>query len=185
MLAIREKPCYDSFVGWRWQSRWRNPKLRLDKADINMAKKQGQVEGGAVEQPVVEQAAVEQPVAGPNYTLTYRRDHPSNRCSYGIAGVKGIVVFDFSMFADGKAPATITLDCELAQPKGDAKAERAAAVAAKAADRAAKAQARADAAAAKIADRAAKAAAALDAAKAKVAATAGGGAVESTDAPAS
>jgi hypothetical protein len=51
-----------------------------------------------------------------NHTLTYRRTHPGNRCSYGIAGQPGIVVFDLRMFADGKPPATIVLDCALALP---------------------------------------------------------------------
>lgn len=49
-------------------------------------------------------------------TLTYRKDHPKDRASYGIAGVPGIVVFDKRLFANGKAPKTITLDCDLATP---------------------------------------------------------------------
>ena len=49
-------------------------------------------------------------------TLLYRRDHPGDRASYGIAGVPGIVVFDKRLFANGKAPKTITLDCDLAAP---------------------------------------------------------------------
>jgi hypothetical protein len=56
-----------------------------------------------------------QPVAS-NRTLTYRKNHPGNRVSYGIAGVPGIVVFDLKLFADGKAPVTIVLDCALALP---------------------------------------------------------------------
>lgn len=51
-----------------------------------------------------------------NHTLTYRRQHPGNRCSYGIDGVPGLVGFHMSMFADGKAPATITVDVALALP---------------------------------------------------------------------
>lgn len=59
----------------------------------------------------------EQPVApASNHTLTYRKNHPNGRCSYGIAGVAGIVVFDLKLFADGKPPATLTLDCALALP---------------------------------------------------------------------
>lgn len=54
-------------------------------------------------------------------TLTFRRNHPGGgplgRCSYGVAGVPGIVVFDLGLFPGGVAPATITLDCELAQPQ--------------------------------------------------------------------
>lgn len=53
-------------------------------------------------------------------TLSFRRNHPGGgplgRCSYGVAGVPGIVVFDLGLFPGGVAPATITLDCELAQP---------------------------------------------------------------------
>lgn len=55
-----------------------------------------------------------------NFTLTYRRQHPGGgplgRCSYGLAGVAGIVVFDMGLFPNGVAPATITLDVALAQP---------------------------------------------------------------------
>lgn len=61
--------------------------------------------------------APQQPTTqGSNYTLTYRRAHPNKRCSYGVAGVAGIVVFDLGIFADGKPPATIVLDCLLAVP---------------------------------------------------------------------
>lgn len=56
-----------------------------------------------------------QPTAS-NNTLTYKRDHPNNRCSYGIPGVPGIVVIDKRLFANGQAPATITVDCALALP---------------------------------------------------------------------
>jgi hypothetical protein len=51
-----------------------------------------------------------------NHTLTYRKNHPGNRCSFGIPGVPGIVVFDLKLFANGKPPATIVLDCDLALP---------------------------------------------------------------------
>jgi hypothetical protein len=63
--------------------------------------------------------APEQPQPAPaatNYTLTYRKNHPNNRASYGIAGVPGIVVFDLKLFANGKPPATIVLDCPMALP---------------------------------------------------------------------
>lgn len=48
-----------------------------------------------------------------NSTLTYRRAHPGGgtlgRCSYGIPGVAGIVVFDVALFLPGTPPATLTL----------------------------------------------------------------------------
>lgn len=53
-------------------------------------------------------------------TITFRRNHPGGgslgRCSYGLAGVPGIVVIDLALFPGGVAPATITLDCALATP---------------------------------------------------------------------
>lgn len=53
-------------------------------------------------------------------TLTFRRNHPGGgplgRCSYGVAGVPGIVVFDLGLFPGGVAPATITLNVTLAEP---------------------------------------------------------------------
>ena len=51
-----------------------------------------------------------------NNTLTYRKDHPNDRCSFGIPGVPGIVVFDNRLFAGGKPPKTIVVDCGLATP---------------------------------------------------------------------
>jgi hypothetical protein len=54
---------------------------------------------------------------GTNNTMSFRKDHPKDRASYGIAGVAGIVVFDKRLFANGKAPKTITLDCDLAVPE--------------------------------------------------------------------
>ena len=111
-------------------------------------------------------ATVEAPAI--NYTLVYRRDHPQNRSSYGIAGVPGIVVFDKSLFADGNPPSTIILDCAMAQPKPDRKIERAAEQARKLEERAAKAQARILEAQAKATERAAKAQERLEKAKAKV-----------------
>lgn len=48
-----------------------------------------------------------------NSTLTYRRAHPGGgtlgRCSYGIPGVAGIVVFDVALFLPGAPPAMLTL----------------------------------------------------------------------------
>ena len=56
--------------------------------------------------------------------LHYRRAHPGGgplgRCSYGVPGVPGIVVFDMGLFAGGVAPATITIDVALAEPKARA-----------------------------------------------------------------
>ena len=53
-------------------------------------------------------------------TLHFRRFHPGGgvlgRCSYGIPGVPGIIVFDMGMFPDGKAPATLVLNYTMAQP---------------------------------------------------------------------
>jgi len=52
--------------------------------------------------------------------LHYRRAHPGGgplgRCSDGIPGVHGIVVFDLGMFVGGVAPATITLPFAMATP---------------------------------------------------------------------
>jgi hypothetical protein len=56
-------------------------------------------------------------VAAASNTLTFRKAHPKDRYSYGIPGVAGIVVFDTRLFANGKAPKTITLDCDLAAPE--------------------------------------------------------------------
>lgn len=71
--------------------------------------------------PVDATPAPTTPVEAPKtFTLQYRRQHPGGgpqgRCSYGVPGVPGIVVFDMGMFANGVAPATIVLNVELAQP---------------------------------------------------------------------
>jgi len=46
-----------------------------------------------------------------NTVLGYRKSHPGGlhlgRCSYGAAGVKGIVVFDVTLFLPSAPPATI------------------------------------------------------------------------------
>lgn len=115
-------------------------------------------------------AAVETLPAGPNFTLAYRRDHPGNRCSYGIAGNPGIVVFDKNLFKDGVAPAEIGLTCEMVPVKSDNKTAKAEQAAAKLAERAAKAQAKIEATQAKVKAAQDKAAAAVAAAQAKVAA---------------
>lgn len=53
--------------------------------------------------------------------LHYRRSHPGGgplgRCSYGVPGVPGIVVFDVALFLPGAPPATLTLDVALATPQ--------------------------------------------------------------------
>lgn len=54
-------------------------------------------------------------------TLHFRRMHPGGgplgRCSYGIPGVPGIVVFDVGLFANGVPPQTIELPFEMAKPQ--------------------------------------------------------------------
>lgn len=56
-------------------------------------------------------------VAG-NYTITlHRADHPGDRSSYTIPGRAGNVVFANTLFKGGKPPASITLGCELVEPK--------------------------------------------------------------------
>lgn len=51
------------------------------------------------------------PISGS--VLHYRRAHPGGgplgRCSYGVPGVAGIVVFDVALFLPGAPPATLTL----------------------------------------------------------------------------
>jgi len=104
-----------------------------------------------------------------NRTLVYRRDHPQNRSSYGIEGRAGIIVFDRSLFADGQPPATIEVDCVMVSPKADTKTAKAELAAAKALEKAAKAQAKIDSQKAKAEEKAQKAQAALEAAQKKVA----------------
>lgn len=103
-----------------------------------------------------------------NRAIVYRRDHPGNRCSYGISGNAGIVVFDKGLFAGGVAPASITLDCDMVPVKADNKTARAEAEAAKLVERAARAQKKIEEATAKAEARKAKAEADLAAARARV-----------------
>jgi hypothetical protein len=151
-----------------------------DRNDSNTATEEASSTSEAQPSQPVETAA---PVStGPNYTLHFKRNHPQDRASYGIAGVPGIVVIQRGMFAGttpftsntdlAGMPATITLDALLVSPKVDNKQAKAEAAAAKAQEKADKAKAKAEAAQKKIEERAAKAAAALEAAKAKVAAAA-------------
>lgn len=128
--------------------------------------------------PVTSEASAQ--VSGPNYVLTFKRNHPQDRASYGIPGVSGIVVVQRGMFAGttpftsntdlAGMPATITVDAPLASPRPDNKAAKAEAAAAKVAERAAKAKEKAEAQAAKLLERQAKADAALKAAQEKAAA---------------
>lgn len=83
-----------------------------------------------------------------NRVLSYRRDHPGNRSSYGVAGVPGLVVIHHSLLAGFdqpgfQPPAVINVDIDLAEPRGDKRSEKAAERAAKAAERAEKAAKRA------------------------------------------
>lgn len=135
-------------------------------------KNKGRTFGGGAAAAVVDKPETATPATTPatNYTLTYRREHPGNRCSYGIAGNAGIVVFDRGLFADPAFKGDIIVDCALVPVKVDNKQAKAEALAAKLVERAAKAQAKIEAAAAKAKERQEKADAALAAAQAKVAA---------------
>lgn len=137
----------------------------------------------AAEQPQTTETAAPAPAAptGPNFVLTYRREHPGNRCSYGIQGNSGIVVFDKGLFVGGDqpgftAPPVITLDCQMVPIKLDNKTAKAEEQARKLAERAEKAKAKIEAAQAKAAEKAKKAEEALKAAQAKVAAAQAGAA---------
>lgn len=84
-----------------------------------------------------------------NNVLVYRRDHPGNRSSYGVAGVPGLVVIHHSLFAgfgtEGFVPPTqIEVSCALSEPRADKRSEKAAERAAKADERAKKAIERAE-----------------------------------------
>jgi hypothetical protein len=124
----------------------------------------------------VENVAAEQTV---NYTLHYRTKHPKHRCSYGVAGVAGIVVIDLNLLdgwdgqeigPDYMPPETITISLPLKQPRAKATAtDRSAEVAARAAERAAKQIERIAAAQKRAEDQLAAAQAKVEAAKAKLA----------------
>lgn len=117
---------------------------------------------------------IEVPEVKANRTAIFHSMHPktgpASRCSYTIPGVAGNIVIFLSMFKDGVAPPTLTLDVDLAEPKIDNKQAKAEAAALKAQEKAIKAQQRLDAQQAKAMEIAAKAQLALEAAKAKVAA---------------
>lgn len=92
-----------------------------------------------------------------NFVLAYRREHPQNRCSFGIAGNPGIVVFDKGLFADpNNIPAHITLDVQLVPVKAIASQDKMAKAAEKAEAAAKKAQERLEAAQKKQEERALK-----------------------------
>lgn len=145
-----------------------------------MAKSKGGNGNAAVEDaPATDGATTEAPAAVANFVLHYRREHPGNRCSYGIAGNAGIVVFDKGLFqgsdqAGFQAPAVITLDCEMVPIKQDNKTAKAEAAAAKLVEKAQKAQAKILAAQAKAEERQKKADEALRKAQEKVAAATSG-----------
>lgn len=137
-----------------------------------------------ITEPIVPEQ-VDTPEATPvpvNFTLTYKRNHPKGRSSYGISGNAGIVVFERRLFAEcaaagdtqpadnfdrGSLPQTITLDSLMVLPKADPKE----AAALKAIERANKAKEKIEAAAvraqAALAKAQAKIKAAADAAAAK------------------
>lgn len=114
------------------------------------------------------QAPSTETIATVNTSITYRRDHPGNRCSFGITGVPGIVVFDKGLFADpNNVPTTITLDIPLQLPRAVEKVSKDEQKAEKARLKAEKEAEKVKAAAEKAAAKQAKADAALAAAKAK------------------
>lgn len=128
-----------------------------------------------------------------NFVLTFKRNHPQDRASYGIAGNPGIVViqrglvkgttsFGTDMHALAGMPATITVSCELVAPKATAKVDREAEKAAKLAEKAEKAAAKVAAQTAKAEERKAKAEKALADAKAKLAAATTATATDATPA---
>ncbi len=118
------------------------------------------------------------PAQGENFVLSFKRNHPQDRASYGIQGVSGIVVVQRGMVFGtvpvtsntdlGGMPATITVNVRLADPKASNTEAKAAAAAAKAQEKADKAAAKLVATEAKVAEKAAKAAEALAKAQAKL-----------------
>lgn len=114
-----------------------------------MAKQRNGEQGNGEQGEQVEERRATDLVPTANHDIVFRRDHPQDRCSFGIAGVPGIVVFPKGFFV-GEVPTTITLSCALQAPRLDAKASKAEAAAAKA-------QAKADKEAEKVAKAAAKA----------------------------
>jgi hypothetical protein len=114
-----------------------------------------------------------------NFELTFKRNHPKDRASYGIAGNSGIVVFQRGLFKGavpstsnddlGGLPATITLDVELVLPKSTVKVNKDEAAAQKLIEKAEKAKAKLEEQQRKAHEKAEKAQKVLDAAKAKIA----------------
>lgn len=128
--------------------------------------------GGGVMENVTDVAAVvETPVVG-NRTAVFHSFHPKqgtpDRVSYKVDGIPGAIYMFLTLFKDGIAPQTLTLDCELAEPKPDGKQAKIEAAAVRATEKAIKAQERLDAQQAKAMAAAVKAQEALDAAKAKL-----------------
>lgn len=106
-----------------------------------------------------------------NRTLTFHSQHPrtgeADRVSYVIPGVSGNLVVFKSLFKDGIAPPTLTLDVDLAEPKPVV--DKAAEKAARDIERATKLQEKQAASAVKAEEKRVKAEAALAAARKKVA----------------
>jgi hypothetical protein len=106
-------------------------------------------------QEVVEEVITVAEVPEPNFTATLNRnDHPGNRSTYVIQGTPGCIVVKNSLFANGIAPQTISLDVELVAPKAKAstaKLDKLTAAIQKAEAALAAAQAKVEAAQAKIA----------------------------------
>lgn len=125
-----------------------------------------------VSQEVSETPVVE--TTSPNRTIKFYAFATSvaqTRRAYKIPGHPGVLVIERNLFADGNGPESITLDCDLVQPRAAAvklgSAEKEAAKLAKIQERADKAQARLNAQKEKAVAAAAKAQAALEAATAK------------------
>jgi hypothetical protein len=127
---------------------------------------------------VTEVAAAAPVSTEPNFTLRFKRNHPQDRASYGIAGVPGIVVvqrgmvFGTTPFASNTdlagMPAEIVVSIRLADPKASNTEAKAAAAAAKAQEKADKAAAKLAAQQEKVAKKAKEAEEKLAAAKAKL-----------------
>ena len=115
---------------------------------------------------------------GVNFVLTFKRNHPQDRCSYGVAGNPGIVVCQRGLFVGTTTPTdihdragmpeTLTVDVELVPVKAGDKEAKATVAAQKVIEKAAKAAAKVVASQTKASEKAAKAPAALAAAQAKI-----------------
>lgn len=152
---------------WTVGNKDRNRNRQGGGTAVEDAPAQTESQAAAPAEQATEQAAAPAQ-AGPNFAIVYRRDHPGDRCSYGIVGNPGIIVFDKGLFKDGVAPPHITLDCEMVAPREDNKTLKAEAQVAKLAERARKAQEKIEEATRKAEEKKAKAEKMLADAKAKV-----------------